>query len=227
MFLATTALEDLWDPSKEILFLGSWCLTSRPPAFEPTQPYHLLPSPWDDRDRYYSASAYVDEWCEALLRELHPYLNRVHGTNHSDRYWRIVLGPWVILYVSVIYDRFVHLRAAFTEYPDLETIGMFDSSYRVPADFNEAASFVAHDPYNLQIFSQLLKIMNRSFVQRPCKTPFGAFPNRVVSQVARVLSLTERVIWLPFQSRAKATIHCARGSTAAMRLAPWRKPRSR
>jgi len=206
VFLATTALEDFWDPSKQILFLGAWCLTSSAPAMGLSHSYHLLPSPWDERDRFYSAAAYVDECCEALLRELHPYLNRVHRANHPERYWRIVLGPWLILYVSVIYDRFVHLRAAFTEYPNLETIGMLDSSYRVPSDFNEAASFVAYDPYNLQIFSQLLKIMNHSFVQRPCEIAFGARSNRAVSPRDRVLSFTERLIWLPFRSRAKAAV---------------------
>ena len=126
MFLAITALEDFWDASKEILFLGSWCPASCHSTAGFERPYHLMPSPWDDRERYYRAAAYVDACSEALLRELSHYLNGVHGTNHSERYWRIVLGPWLILYTSIIYDRFVHLKAAFAEYRDLETIGMLD-----------------------------------------------------------------------------------------------------
>ena len=206
MFLATTALEDFWDRSKEILFLGSWCLTSCAPLPEVQRPYHLMPSPWDDRPRYYRAASYVDTCSEALLWELHQYLNGVHGTNHSERYWRIVLGPWLILYANVIYDRLVHLQAAFAEYRNLETIAMLESSYRVPSDFNEAATFVACDAYNLQIFSQLLKLMNYSFVEKPFSGPFGGPSKIACSWRERVLSFAERSMQAPFQSRAKATV---------------------
>ena len=206
MFLAITALEDFWDASKEILFIGSWCPASCHSTAGFERPYHLMPSPWDDRERYYRAAAYVDACSEALLRELSHYLNGVHGTNHSERYWRIVLGPWLILYTSIIYDRFVHLKAAFAEYRDLETIGMLESSYRVPSNFNEAASFVEHDPYNLQIFSQLLKLLNHSFTRKPFRGSFGGPSKNATLPRERVLRFSERLMRFPFQSRAKVTV---------------------
>ena len=152
------------------MFLGSWCLAGDQGSDTPTTP-PVMPSPWDDRERFYRAASYVDLCCEHLLDELCKYLNRAHGTNHSERHWRMILGPWLMLYSSVLYDRFVHLQAAFEKYPKLDTLVMDASSFRTPADIDEADELVASDAYNLQIFSQLLRLMNFSFPAKLYKAP--------------------------------------------------------
>src|SRR5437870_5613060 len=163
-----------------------------------------MPSPWDDRERFYQAASYIEGCSEALLRQLSDYLNGIHGTDCSERYWRIVLGPWLILYSHIIYDRFVLLQSALERYSGLQTIVMHESSFRTPADYREAEGFAASDAYNLQIFSQLLKFMGLFFTSKRYNDSFGSSPQ--TSSRAWALSFAEKLIRLPFEARATVTI---------------------
>ncbi|MBI3636429.1 MAG: transferase, partial [Candidatus Rokubacteria bacterium] len=132
MFLATTALTDFWDTKERIVFLGSWCTRCDRRSQWATFEYEVMPSPWDDRERFYTAAEYLDECGERLLGQLASYLNAVHGVSHSLRYWRIVIGPWLLSYLHAVYDRYVHLNEAFRRYGDLDTIVLDPASYRTP-----------------------------------------------------------------------------------------------
>lgn len=165
MFLATTALSDFWEKDQEILFLGSWCLRyDRRHEWKGLRG-HVLPSPWDDRERFFEGCRQAGVYYERMLVRLCAYLNAVHGVAFGPRYWRIVIGPWLLRYVHASYDRFVCLREALDRYPGLHTVGM--SSHRVPANFEEAVELIAGDPYNLQIYSQQLRSLGYHFPARP------------------------------------------------------------
>jgi putative transferase (TIGR04331 family) len=157
MFLATTALDEFWDrAAQEILFLGSWCtLFDRRERWE-YLPATVLPSPWQDRRRFSAAAEYVDEFSERLLPELAEYLNGVHGERYSTRYWRILLGPWLIQSVHALYDRSEHLRDAAAR-KRFTTIGLDPTCYRVPSTSLEQLAWLSEDEYNLQLFTQLLE----------------------------------------------------------------------
>jgi putative transferase (TIGR04331 family) len=62
-----------------------------------------------------------------------------------------------------VYDRYVHLSAALKRYPDLETILLSPDAFRTPVDRAEYNSLVVDDPYNLQLFSQLFRVMGYDF----------------------------------------------------------------
>lgn len=163
MFLATTALSEFWKPEEEILFLGRWCLRyDRRPEWERLR-YRLLPSPWDDRERFYEAVRYLEACEERILDRLSAYLNDVHRVSHSRRYWRILIGPWVLYYVHAAYDRYVHLADALQGYPGLQTLGLDPSVFRVPRDTLETDQWIGEDAYNLQLFTQLLRGMGVAF----------------------------------------------------------------
>lgn len=167
VFLATTALSEFWEREQEVFFLGSWCLRYDKRSEWQSLRYQVMPSLWDDRKRFYQAAQYLDECGERLLDHLTDYLNSIHGVTYSQRYWRILVGPWLLHYLHVTYDRYVHLTEAFDRYPSLQTIMLDPRSFRVPRDTLEFVNCVCDDPYNLQIFSQLLQGMGYTF---PAKT---------------------------------------------------------
>ena len=52
VFLATTALEEFWDTTKPIVFLGDWCLQySRRNVWEPLNG-EILQGIWKDKKRF-------------------------------------------------------------------------------------------------------------------------------------------------------------------------------
>lgn len=164
MFLATTALTGTWDEHDEIVVLGPWCLRYARRGEWQHLRYRRAPNPWEDREAVYEASAYCDATADRFLRALAPWLDDVHGERHGTRYWRILLGPWLMYYVHGVYERYVSLREAATRYAVLRTHVLGDSCYRTPIDTPHATSLLAGedaDWFNLQVCSQILKATPR------------------------------------------------------------------
>lgn len=164
--LATTALEEFWDTTKPMVFLGEWCLLyERRPYWESLNG-RLLGSPYDHSEGVDNAYDYVNGLYEGMLPVLAVRLNAIHGKAYSNRYWRILLGPWLKWYLSVVYDRFIHLRQAVNEFQNFTTIGLSAESFVVPVDTLDFACFISEDSYNLQLCTKILHALGKEF---PCK----------------------------------------------------------
>lgn len=163
MFLATTALTEFWEDDEELLFLGAWCRRYDRRSDWEHRKFHVLPCLWNDRERFYRAVRYLDEYGERLLGALADYLNAVHGFSMSHRYWRILIGPWLLHYLHALYDRHAHLAEGFHQYPQARTIVMDTDSFRVPVDTLEAIESLTEDRFNLQLCSHVLRGMGYRF----------------------------------------------------------------
>lgn len=193
VFLATTALEAFWDNSKPMVFLGPWCL-AYPRAAPAAQLGRLLESPFAQAGEAEAAYAHVNALYEDMLPRLADGLNRLHGVQHPVRYWRIVAGPWLHIYLSVLYDRFRHLEAALAAYPALTTIGLAREAFVTPADTQDFAAFLLEDAYNLQLYTAMLAAMGRRFAVAGADTrqsagyvkgQVGSWKQRALRWVAR------------------------------------------
>jgi putative transferase (TIGR04331 family) len=162
-FLATTALEEFWDTEKPIIFLGKWCL-----RFDRRQHWDLLSGHQLDSYIQGSSDSYAayrdfDETYERILPHVAKALNVVHGTNHSLRYWRICVGPWLQLYITAIMDRYRHITNALESYPNVTTVTLSEEDFVVPQDTNEFNLLISGDMYNLQIFSKIFLFLGKNF----------------------------------------------------------------
>ena len=65
-------------------------------------------------------------------------MNKIHKENHSERYWRIILGPWLQSLISILWDRWECLRVVI-EKSDLDTSKFidYDTQSLVASDFIE------------------------------------------------------------------------------------------
>ena len=168
-FLATTALEDFWDTSKPILFLGEWCKRySRRSFWEPLGGITIENS-WKDSQECLATYVNVHAIYERLLKSLAGSLNEIHRLNYSERFWRVIIGPWLYFYVSVAYDRYTNLKKALALYPDITTIGITEDSYITPNDMFDFVQCVIDDPYNLQLYTKILNGLGLSFPRRDLK----------------------------------------------------------
>jgi putative transferase (TIGR04331 family) len=171
MFLATTALTELWDESQPILFLGPWCtLYTQKDRWAPLD-YRIMPNPWDDRERMHQAGLYCQNLGEQLLTELSVFLNKVHKVEFNQKYWRILLGPWVFFYVDIFYDHYVCLNEAFRLFPELQTWLLDERDYRIPYDFYEFRGMQEGDFYNLQLYSQVIRGLGYLFPSKKAPPP--------------------------------------------------------
>jgi putative transferase (TIGR04331 family) len=166
IFLATTALEDFWDTTKPIVFLGDWCLRySRRNFWQPLNG-EVLPSIWKDKKIFIDAYVYLQDVYERLLQQMAALLDEVHGEKHDIRYWRIIIGPWLFHYIDVLYDRHLSIQTAKTKYPFFDTIILSEDSFITPLSTSESILLSTDDPYNLQIYSRILSLEKNNFRQK-------------------------------------------------------------
>ncbi len=116
--LVTTPDARTWKSDRPIMFLGAWCTL---PA-ERKRWAHLnakvLPYHWDNREKFRADYPYLQQCYEEALASVADALNSHHGTQHSLRYWRIVLGPWLYLFIHILFDRWTMVAAAI-QHPDV------------------------------------------------------------------------------------------------------------
>lgn|SRR3990167_4847520 len=158
-FLATTALEEFWDSSQPILFLGEWCkVYDRKSAWENLDS-EILQSNLLKHASSYEAYTHSIQIYDTLLPKIASWLNKIHHTEHSLRYWQIIVGPFLLWYIQVVYHRFYYLKIAYLVYPKLNTIGLEPTSYITPINTREFTLFASEsDAWNLQLCTQILSL---------------------------------------------------------------------
>ena len=69
-----------------------------------------MPSWIKTKKQVCDAITYVDIVYEKLLPYVSKELNKLHNENHSIRYWRILIGPWLLHHINVFYDKKYYLN---------------------------------------------------------------------------------------------------------------------
>lgn len=164
-FLCTTALEETWRDKEPVLFLGEWCRRySRKDCWSQLDA-DVLPYHWDDRAKLQADYLYLQELHGRLLQALTVQLNEMHQVDHSLRYWRILIGPWLGYFVQMLFDRWTSIQQAIQGYELNGTIVLYGRDKAlVPNDMSDFARLFAGDEWNHHIYAAILQ----HFTNVPC-----------------------------------------------------------
>ena len=164
--LATTSLQSTWGSNKRVVFLGEWCkeYLERPKWLD--RNFATLSWHWGDRAKIKRDYDYLKDLYEDTLRQLVPKLNSIHGVNYSLRYWRIILGPWLYVYISAIWDRWENINAVASLDIELETIIPDRAICRhVANDYGYAMGLIKScDEWNYLVYCDILQSQSLSKV---------------------------------------------------------------
>jgi putative transferase (TIGR04331 family) len=182
--LVTTSLESTWynknKINSNILFLTSACkLYSRKHIWlslkNLTLPYH-----WKEREKVRIDHIYLNDLYERVLVDLAIYMNESIKIKEDKEYWRIILGPWLILYISIIFDRWEQLRIAYRTFNQFSTsiISNIEEKIDVAKSYEEFTKLMQTDLWNHLIYSRIIKFnySDSTFVTNQLieiETPFG------------------------------------------------------
>lgn len=191
--LITTASEEFWDTSLPVVFLGEWCRRySRRDAWAGLGDL-VVPNLWAKPSDAYCSYTLVQEIYERMLPPVATALNVVHNTSWSNRYWRIVAGPWLQWFIGILYERFATIECALSHYPDLISIGVEESSWVVPKDTLDFISLVHEDAYNLQLYTSLLRNRGVPLKFKSCEIRKNEGTVRSDGLTARTAKLLKRL----------------------------------
>lgn len=158
--LVTTSLEESWPTDcSPIVFLGESCRRfSRRDIWEGLD-HEVVPYHWNQPEKLYRDYQYLDSVFEDTLESLGEYLNQIHGVQHGIRYWRILVGPWLLRFLHLLFDRYESIRKSL-EYDVSATI-VLSAADKVPpaADTQSFLRYTYSDYWNHYIIWQLLNQM--------------------------------------------------------------------
>ena len=104
-YLITTADERTWKFDRPVIFLGEWCrIYDRRQVWQNMDA--IVAAPYGlglaKKDADHAEARALEEKLHSVLCDT---LNRYHGTKHSARFWRVVLGHWLRCYMDVMLNR--------------------------------------------------------------------------------------------------------------------------
>ena len=195
--VATTALEDFWDTSYPLLFMGEWCKRFSRRSYWSSIKGETLQTGWDAQSMY-QAIDNLDSTYERLLPVLTAAFNSIHGVSFSSRYWRIAMGPWLIHYLHNVHDKYHHIELLREKYPAFTTVCLDESCYLISSDTLDYMGYVKGDAYNLQLYSQMFALLGYAFPQKKIKVIADESHKKVFSgtRVVRLKKIVLRFVMM-------------------------------
>lgn len=149
MLLVTTALEETWGSDEEILFLGEWCKLYDRKEIWSKRVSSTLADPWSDRHRRFSAYQFTEEVYKKTIECLAGVLNDLHKLNYPVRYWKILCGPWLRLFITTTYHQWECISDVIKSAQCTETIEIAtDFESQIPIDMMDFENKIVADYWN-------------------------------------------------------------------------------
>jgi len=164
--LVTTALQKTWGKDESLFFIGEWCKEYDQKVVWEQRQSDVLPYHWRDRTKHRHDYDYLEQYYERVLAALAVSLNKYHNVDRPLKYWRLILGPWLIEYVSVVWDRWENLRIAFDKWDfDTTLVIDYDISNFIAKDYRDVMACFNNHLWNHLLFSEILKSYYRDRIR--------------------------------------------------------------
>ena len=144
---------------ENILFLGSWCLGSHLNATEKMKHLRLHLIAGIYMKNFQTDFKKIETIYERLLIQMSTLLNHYHGTTYSTAQWRVVLGPWLSYFLTILYDRWISVTNAYDQYR-IKNVYILERKNRlqyVPENMDNFIECMVTDDWNEMIFADIIK----------------------------------------------------------------------
>ncbi|MDC0065529.1 LIC12162 family protein [Verrucomicrobia bacterium] len=159
--LVTTALEETWGDGRSIHFLGNWCLSYKRKHLLDELTFKVQAFHWKDRNKFHSDHEYLKELYERVLGSLCSTLNKLHNVKRTKEYWRIILGPWLLTWIAILWDRWESIRIALLQRDYIGTICLTTKDHdMIPNDYIESHEWSNSDSWNHWIYTEIFKYIS-------------------------------------------------------------------
>lgn len=129
-YLITTDDLATWKFDRPVIFLGEWCRNYSQEHIWKKMDAVVAPPYGLGKDKIDSDVLKANLIEKGLFPKLCSILNEYHKTEHSERFWRIIIGHWFHEYIRTILNRFCTLEACLSE-NDVSGITMSGSKHQM------------------------------------------------------------------------------------------------
>lgn len=163
MFLVTSADQRYWDRSQDILFLTEGCKKYTQKKDWYGLKYNVLPYPWEDSKQFIDDTTCIENLSNKILPILSRELNKLHKIDRSERYWKIILYPWLFYQIYLLYERYLLIQHAnkSNSVTDTYVLQCEDISKIIPTyPLGNFLKYFYSDEYNQYIYGRIIEITN-------------------------------------------------------------------
>lgn len=211
-YLITTGDESTWKFDRPVIFLGKWCLSDDRKDVWNSMDYSVVdPSPI--RGALPELFEQSQQLHSQMSVDLVSTLNSFHGLTYSNRYWSVIIGPWLRSFCDNLVLRWAYLNQAISELDASESYEVVDPAGLLyhPRNFLEYRNSQLNQTWNQYIYSKMWSLMSSSHLPSPLVSEIGESNSLTGSSVAKENSISShRVIlsntYLPRTSEATLTI---------------------
>ena len=161
MFLVTTADQKFWNLGERILFLGEWCRSYTQKNIWSNLDHEVIPFYGSNRLKVYRDYCFSLDIYEKILNELSQQMNDIHGVKYSSKYWRVLLGHWLLAFIQICLDRYrCILQAKESGKVSNTWVCEYEPHAFIPRDFSEFHELFLEDEYNHFLYSFFIRELN-------------------------------------------------------------------
>ena len=167
LLITTALLNKVCFESKNIIFLGEWCKKYSKNNVYSDESFTVIPYHWKDRKKFREDYEYLSHLYQKMLIKVSLELNSVHKVRHSLEYWQIIIGPWLLTYVAVLFDRWESIRLSADIGIPLQTIvPSSDIARSVAYDYRFSKHLMTEDDeWNYLLYCDILQLQNSSEIE--------------------------------------------------------------
>lgn len=138
------------------LYAGKWCFNTWREVLanssEKIVVYH-----WMNDRSFLHDQEYLKNIYEQVLKNVSNWLNDLHSTTLSYRFWDIFIGEWLETFLHVYFDRWQTIRKIETEYPEVKVTITNSNETFEHAVLNDYESLYLSDTWNAMAFSDIIR----------------------------------------------------------------------
>ena len=156
-YLICTRLIDTFPKKNNAIlnFVSEAALSSFSNYFE-NKNYNINSSQWVDKKILLNDFNYIDNIYNELLPQIKECLNKIHGHKFSLRFWRILVGPWLGIFIFTLYDRWKNIESASKNFKIDKLIKLnFNEKNFVPYDNKDFLGFIQNDVWNQNLYQTM------------------------------------------------------------------------
>ena len=109
--LVLTGNTETLDKEYNNILSGEWCLQNKNFKNKIADVnYKVIQYHWSDIEKKKKDFVYLNDLYPRLLKSFCNFLNFYHKTNKPERYWHIIIGPWLAKSLPILYDRWETIK---------------------------------------------------------------------------------------------------------------------
>lgn len=162
--LVLTPLVETFGKNEKIFFLGSWCNSYSKRKFLKNRRYLFFKHPYNINEKKFSIDQkYLNKLRKRLLNSLTVKLNQIHNISYSKYEWNIIIGHWIKIYTSILFDRWEIIRFFFlkNKFKQMKVFFVKSNHNYFLSNENFVENLIYSDIANHLLFADIIKFLDK------------------------------------------------------------------